>query len=194
MAKRHNWLNFYEKTQKSPPSELLVKALKYVAFNDKAIDIGGGALKDSRFLLEKGFNVLDLDSQKLPRKLTKDLDRTRFQHVVSLYDKFDFPKGEYDLATAMFALPFNAPKTFKFVILNIRKSLKTGGIFCGNFFGNRDEWSVNPEMTFLTIDEARHLFEGMELIYFEEREWNGVLADGITIKHWHTFDFIVKKI
>jgi len=47
-----NWESFYQKTKELPPSPLLVEAMFFTNPHGKAIDIGGGGLKDTRYLLE----------------------------------------------------------------------------------------------------------------------------------------------
>jgi tellurite methyltransferase len=193
MAKRNDWLSFYEKTKENPPSELLIKALVYVNHKKKAIDIGGGALKDSRLLLKEGFEVMDLDSQALSSEMVGGLNPKKFHQIISTFEDFDFTKNEYDLASAMYALPFNPPNTFDEVFERIKQSLRMNGIFCGNLFGIRDEWAGNTEMTFHTLKQAKRLLSDMEIISFEERERDGKIASGKK-KHWHTFEFIAKRI
>ena len=64
MAKKikKDWSKYFNNTKNRPPSRLLVKALEYVENKKNAIDIGGGALKDAKYLLEQGFNVTVIDS------------------------------------------------------------------------------------------------------------------------------------
>ena len=47
--KRQDWSEHFKYTIIYPPSPLLVQAVGYIENLHKAIDIGGGALKDSRF-------------------------------------------------------------------------------------------------------------------------------------------------
>lgn len=192
MTKKRNWSLFYAKTKDAPPSPLLVRALQNKHLLGKALDLGGGALKDTRYLLEKGFEVLDLDREALPDALRADLDPVRFQYRQSAFADFHFPHDEYAIVSAMYALPFNPPETFTDVMERIKRSLCKDGIFCGNFFGIHDEWSSTTDMTFLTTQRVKALFVGMEMLSFEEREWDGILVDGRP-KHWHTVDVIAKR-
>lgn len=59
-----DWKTYYLQTADLPPSLLLVKALSFVSHRGKAIDIGGGALKDSRYLLAQGFDTTVIDQEK----------------------------------------------------------------------------------------------------------------------------------
>lgn len=162
-ASTRDWTQYYEITRNKPPSKLLIKALGYVKNRERAIDIGGGALKDTRYLLEQGFDVTVIDSSELMVKEAKKIHSKELHYFISFFDKFDFPKNTFDIASAMYSLPFNQPETFDMVFEKIKNSLVRGGIFCGHLFGERDQWSKNKEMTFHTEKKARKLFEDMEM-------------------------------
>lgn len=192
MTIQPDWKEFYELTKNDPPSSLLVKALGYVNQKGKAIDIGGGALKDTRYLLDQGFDVTVVDKEELMMKAAELIYSDKVHPVVSSFADFDFPEDTFDIASAMFALPFNPPDTFDAVLEKIKKSLALGGIFCGQFFGDRDEWASNPTMTFHTREQAERALADLERIELTEKEWDGKLANG-TPKHWHVFHFIARK-
>ena len=192
MPNKTDWSEFYKITKNQPPSNLLVKALEYVVRKGKAIDIGGGALKDARYLLEQGFDVTVVDKEELMAKAAEVIHSKTLHAVVSSFVDFDFPKNTYDLASAMFSLPFNPSESFDQVFEHIKKSLVAGGIFCGQFFGVRDEWSTNPDMTFHTKEQVEKLLSDMKIIELNEKEWDGKTATG-TPKHWHVFHVIARK-
>lgn len=138
-SQKKDWEEYYEITKNKPPSKLLVKALRYVANKGKAIDIGGGALKDTRYLLEQGFDVTVVDKADLMAKEAEAMKSDKLHYFVSAFADFDFPKNGYDIASAMYSLPFNPPESFDAVFSRIKDSLVKGGIFCGQCFGVRDE-------------------------------------------------------
>lgn len=191
MAKisKPDWSEYYELTRNKPPSKLLIKALGYVKNKKRAIDIGGGALRDTHYLLEQGFDVTVIDKSELMAKEAKKIKSDKLHYFVSSFEKFDFPEKTFDLACAMYSLPFNSPSTFDDVFEKIKKSLVKGGIFCGQLFGDKDQWSNNKEMTFHTEKQARKLFSGMEIIEFTEKENDDKIVNG-TLKHWHVFHII----
>lgn len=191
--KKKDWEEYYEITKNKPPSKLLIKALGYVANKGKAIDIGGGALKDTRYLLEQGFDVTVVDKSELMAKEAEAIKSDKLHYFVSSFLDFDFPKNEYDIASAMYALPFNLPESFDAVFGRIKQSLVKGGIFCGQCFGVRDEWSTNQKMTFHTKEQVESLLSDMEVILLDEEEKDDRTANG-TPKHWHVFNFIAKKL
>lgn len=192
-SQKKDWQEYYEITKNKPPTKLLIKALGYVANKSKAIDIGGGALKDTRFLLEQGFDVTVVDKADLMVKEAEAIKSDKLHYVVSSFADFDFLQNEYDIASAMYSLPFNPPKSFDTVFTRIKQSLKKDGIFCGQCFGVRDEWSTNQKMTFHTKEQVEKLLLGMGVILLDEEEKDDKTANG-TPKHWHVFHFIAKKL
>jgi tellurite methyltransferase len=189
---QQDWSEYHEITQAHPPSKLLVKALEYVINKNKAIDIGAGALKNTRYLLEQGFDVTVIDKSPLAEQEAKTLMNDKVHAFTTSFEDFAFPENEYDLAAAMFALPFIEPLHFETVFKKIKKSLKPGGIFCGQFFGMNDEWAKNPAMTFHTAEQVRALLDGLEIISFNEVEKDGTTVNG-EAKHWHIFHIIARK-
>ena len=64
-------------------------------------------------------------------------------------------------------------------------------MFAGNFFGERDSWADNADETFFSEEAARALFEGMEVVSFNEEDEDGQADSGP--KHWHVFDVIARQ-
>lgn len=192
MSEKPDWEAFYRNTKEAPPSPLLMKALAHAEHKEKAIDIGAGALKDTKHLLSQGFDVTALDNEESLAVMAEAVASEKLHPVVSSFAEFDFPEGEYDVASAMYSLPFNPPETFDAVFGKVKASLAPGGILCGQLFGTRDQWSSDPKMTFHTKTQAEELLADMEIVSLEEREWDGRTADGKP-KHWHVIDFIARK-
>lgn len=187
-----DWSDYYKATKAKPPRPLLVKALEYVPDKSKAIDIGGGALNDTRYLLDQGFDVTVIDKSPLMEDEAMNIQSDKLHAHTTSFEDFNFPKEEYHLASAMFALPFTDPEHFNMVFSKIKDSLKKGGVFCGQFFGDRDEWKTNLNMTFHTKERAQELLNGLEVIFFKEDEKDDKTATG-DMKHWHVFHIIAKK-
>jgi tellurite methyltransferase len=195
----HNpWASYSERTKDREPRELAVKAVKYVHAKDAALDLGPGALNESKYLLDQGFkkvvavNKDGLETDPIARGRAETFPNDRFEYQVSTFDAFDFRPETYDLINAQYALPFNPPATFDAMFANLKKSLKSGGIVTGQFFGPKDEWSGNADMTFVTRERAEQLLGDLEVIHLEEVEGPDRLAVGGE-KYWHTFHFIARK-
>lgn len=190
---RKDWTEYYEITKNNPPSKLLVKALEYVKNKNKAIDIGGGALKDTRYLLSLGFDVAVIDKDALMVEQAKTISSEKLHPIISSFEDFDFQENTFDIANAAFSLPFNSPITFDRVFQSIKNSLVKDGIFCGQFFGKNDTWATTrKEMTLHTKEDVESLLSDMEILYFNEEESDGTTANG-SPKHWHIFHCIARK-
>lgn len=191
-SEKKDWSSYYDLTRSGPPRPLLVEAVEYVANRNRAIDIGGGALRDTRYLLRQGFDVTVIDKSSHLREEAQKIDSDQLHAYVTSFEEFDFGNQQYDLAAALFALPFNPPGTFNEVFTKIKQSLVAEGIFCGQFFGVHDSWVSRESMTFHTKEQVNALLADMEIIRFEEKEEDGATADG-TAKHWHMFHVIARK-
>lgn len=187
-----NWSPFYEKTRNSPHHALVEEAAAHVTHRGRALDVGAGALRDSKYLLSLGFEVTALDASEYMIAAAASVDSPNFLAIQSAFADFDFGVAHYDLVSAMYSLPFCEPAEFDPVFERIVESLKVGGVFSGILFGDRDTWATNPEMTFHTRAQAQARLAGLETIKFDEIEEDGETTVGVP-KHWHTFHFIVRK-
>ncbi len=188
MVDKINWSEWYDMTRAQPPNELLVKALSYVKNTGKVIDIGGGALRDARYLLQKGFDVTVIDKSPLLEKEAIEIKNKRLHPFVISFEDFHFPSNEYILASAMQSLSYCEPAHFSRVIMDIKSSLKKGGIFCGQMYDGYDKESKSLHRAYQTADEAREYLKDFEIILFQEED----TEEGRT-KHWHIYNFIVRK-
>ncbi len=189
MTDKKDWSEWYDMTRVQAPSQLLVDALSYINMPGKAIDIGGGALKDTKYLLQKGFDVTVIDSSPLLEKEVTDIKNERLHPIVSSFEDFQFPIDEYILASAMHSLSYCDPQHFNRVFTNIKASLKKGGIFCGQMYDSYDQWSKSLTRAYQSYDEARNYLKDFEILYFQEEE----TEQGHT-KHWRIFNYIAKKL
>lgn len=188
-----DWKEFHDKTKDKPPRDLIQHAVKYVPNPSKAIDIGGGGLRDTKFLLNLGFEVTVVDSSPNLTSLVKELNNAKLHFSMSKFDEFDYKNENYDLVNAMCALPFNGVESFNQVFESIKKSLKVGGVLSANLYGVRDCRNVEGTLTvFHTKDEVESLLKGMEILHFKEDKTETGTDAGV--KHWHVFYFIVRRI
>ena len=124
------------------------------------------------------------------------VDPNRLQDLqvsVSPFFEMIIPK-ELDLINASYSLPFCKPEDFDQCWETIVNSLKVGGRFCGQFFRKNDAWATNPDLTIHPYEDVIALFKNQFIIEYLQIE-DGLLpsADG-SLKHWHTYHIIAKKI
>jgi len=186
------WPGFSEATKDNPVRELTQKAVGLVQAKDRALDLGPGAMNESRFLIEQGFksviavNKDPLESDPVAQNRAAQFPKDRFEHRTSTFDTFDFEPDTYDLINAQRSLPFNPPESFDRMFSSLLASLKQGGILTGNFFGVEHTWKDNRAMTFMTRERAEELLKECEIVLFEEHKRPGET-------HSNEFDFIVRK-
>jgi SAM-dependent methyltransferase len=186
-----DWESFYGVTKDSAPWPLLMRAAALAPAGGRALDLGAGAGRDTRYLLAQGFLVTAVDAEPSAVALLSALPQDRLRVVQSAFEDFAF--GTYDVISAQFALPFVPREHFADVFTRLKAALAPGGIFAGQFFGIHDQWNT-PEraMTFLTRAEAEALLSDLETIELTEEDDDGHTADG-SPKHWHVFHILARK-
>ncbi|MBA3679456.1 class I SAM-dependent methyltransferase [Candidatus Saccharibacteria bacterium] len=188
------WVNYFEQTTDREPSALLTTALERFQKTGTALELGSGGGSDTRFLVEKGFTVTAVDYQQSAKNfIQKQILEGKVNFVCSAFEDLELPANQYDLINAEFSLPFVGPENFNDIFAKIKQSLQSGGVFVGQFFGDKDEWNKpGSKYAFQTEKEALELLQGLHIIRFENDERDGVLADHKP-KHWHQFNIIAQK-
>jgi SAM-dependent methyltransferase len=188
-----DWERFYRYTQDSPPWPLLMQAAALLPAGGRALDLGAGAGRDTRYLLTHGFEVtaVDADTASIPR--LEALQNGHLRVVHSTFEAFAFEPQTYDLISAQFSLPFVPEPAFSAVFARLKAALRPGGIFAGQFFGMHDQWNTpGRQMTFVTREQADALVGGLDVLELREEEHDGQTADG-SPKHWHAFHTLARR-
>ncbi len=186
-----DWGYFYGFTKDSPPWPLLMRAAALAPKGGRALDLGAGAGRDTRYLLEQGFQVTAVDAEPGSVALLAALPQDHLRVVQSSFEDFAF--ATYDLINAQFTLPFMPKDRFITVFARLKAALVPGGVFAGQFFGVHDQWNTPDRvMTFLTRSEAEDLLSDLEIIELTEEDADGHLADGSS-KHWHAFHILARR-
>ncbi|MCC6643516.1 class I SAM-dependent methyltransferase [Candidatus Peregrinibacteria bacterium] len=188
------WSDYFEKTKTKTVSPLLEQAYLLAPARDSALDLGAGALIDTKFLLSVGFQtVTAVDADPAIKKYARGFTTNQLKFKIAAFENVALGTNCYDFILANFSLPFTSPPHLPRVFSGIIKSLKPEGIFAGNFFGPKDSWAKKEKhLTFLNLDQVHELIRPLKIIHFQEKEWDGSTIDGQS-KHWHTFDIIAQK-
>lgn len=189
-----DWNTYYKVHASRKPREQVVRAVALCTEKEQALDLGAGTLVESAFLIESGFKkVTAVDSSTQSADFAKSFDPNKFKLEVCSYQDFKFPENNYDIVNAQYALPFYGKDNFNKFIEQIKSSLKTDGIFVGQFFGVNDGWNKSDsKLVFQTKEEVLNLLDGLTVLDLKEEERDGQTASGEN-KHWHVFHFITKK-
>jgi tellurite methyltransferase len=169
------WQKFLELTAGRPPWEMLVRAARLVEHRGRALDLGCGAGRDSRYLAEQGFHVVAVDAIPAAGGYVDSIPGVRF--VCSRFEDFAFSPQEYDLINAHFSLPFVGKSRFGEVFGRVRAAMAPGGVVTGQFFGPHDAWNLpDAEIAFHSQAEVEGLLSGLDIV--EWREVGGGRAHG----------------
>ena len=187
-----DWPRYIQETKNKPPRKLLLRAVDYVRVLNSALDLGAGALNESKYLLSRGFKeVLAVDLIK-DDDLLKEIRAANFYFENTSLEEYGFSINRFDLVNAQYVLPFIAKQRLNKLLFDIRRSLKIGGIFLGQFFGVRDSWQNENGVFVYSKREIENFLGDYEKNYFEEEEKDGQTVVGVA-KHWHIFHFIVRR-
>ena len=196
-----DWSAYYQAVAGRPPRDTLLKALdlfdleKLTKSPRFAVDLGCGDGRDTVELLKRGWQVLAIDgNEEAISKLydRKDIDSTWLETQVRRFEGLTLPNS-IDLINSSFALPFCRPEDFPNLWSKIIASLRSGGRFCGQLFGDRDTWATTyPNMTHYSKEKVEKLLRSFQVEYFEEEEHHGETAIGEQ-KYWHIFHIVASK-
>ena len=187
---QQHWIKYQTATANGIPRSLLVSSLEFLDKRDAVLDIGAGALDDTQFLLDQGFRTVIAVDQTPQFKEPSVAIGIQFSYIEEKFENYEIPREKFDLISAQYSLAFTAPTHFAEFWKNIRAGLKPNGVFVGQFFGDRDQWSPNKEMSFQSKSEVQKLISEMEILYFVESEFQ---ENNTRKKRWHYFDVIAKK-
>jgi len=193
-----SWQEYYARTGTRPPRPTLLFALDRFDAEGLAggfaVDLGCGNGRDTIELLRRNWRVLAIDAE--PDAIAGLLARTdlppgaRLETLVARFEDADWPAAE--LVNASFALPLCPPARFAALWRRITASLRPGGRFSGQLYGERDTWAGDATITVHTRAAAEALLDGLEVEHFREEEDDSVTPRGRP-KHWHIFHIVARR-
>jgi tellurite methyltransferase len=192
-----HWADYYAATADRPPRRTLLEALARFAPSASprlAVDLGCGDGRDTIELLRRGWPVLAVDAEPAAiARLQSRADLPQGARLSCLCERFeDAAWPAADLVNASFSLPLCPPDRFPALWQSILASLKPGGRFCGQLYGDRDGWAGRPGMTHLDRAAAERLLQDLRVELFEEEETDSVTPRGKP-KHWHIFHIVAQR-
>jgi trans-aconitate methyltransferase len=189
-----DWDGYFAARADRPPRPLLVEAVDLFDRPATALDLGAGGGIDTRYLLDRGWRVVAIDSSvdavRRLEELTPDADgrlRVRRADFAS-----DLGLEPVDLVHAGFSLPFCRPDRFAALWRQVEAALPSRGILAGQLFGDRDSWAADyDDMTFHTALDVDRLLHGWEVLRLDVHEHDGDSYVGP--KHWHVFHLLARR-
>jgi membrane dipeptidase len=187
----HPWGRYF-RVAGLDPRETLLAAADGFAEPGFAVDLGAGTGRDTLELLRRGWRVLAVDgaAEAIGRLVElAGAENPWLETVIGRFEEVGWPTC--DLVNASFALPFCPPDRFGEVWGRIVGSIRPGGRFAGQLFGDRDEWA-RTGIVVQSRAEVEALLEPFEVERLDEVESDGPTAVG-KLKHWHLFHVVARK-
>lgn len=196
-ATTRDWPGYFKAVAGKEARETLVKALEIIDEPGFAIDLGCGEGRDTVELLARGWRVLAIDGHGMAADLTLHHPRLpkdaaeRLEVKLAEMEAVELPPC--DLLNASFSLPFCRPEKFDDLWDRIHASIRPGGVFAGQLFGDRDTWATLPDRSHQNRKKVGEMFRGRyQLEHFQEEERDGIDTLG-NAKHWHTFHIVARR-
>jgi len=213
---QRDWPQYFDAVAGKPPRDTLTGALdaferEHAAGPAKAlplaVDLGCGDGRDSRAILAREnptWRVLALDSH--PEAIRRCVTLCSPEHAARLAAAqlameavatnpttaaLARARGVL-LVNASFALPFCTPEGFEGLWAWVCGALRPGGRFCGQFFGERDEWACVRPKSHRTRAQVLALLDGFTLERFDEVQREGDDATGKPKWH-HVFHVVARR-
>jgi len=198
-----NWLRVLDQTWRpwgtyfaaagDDPRPTLLDAVARFPSPGLAVDLGCGAGRDTAELLRRGWRVVAIDREQEALDRLHSLagpDSPQLETRLARFDEASWPAC--DLVNASFALPFCPPASFPEVWRRIVESLQPGGRFCGQLFGERDDWAGSGVVvhTRAELDELLGPFDVERLDVLDE---DGTTVVG-TRKHWQLYHVVARRM
>jgi hypothetical protein len=187
-----DWESYHRSTRGRAPRPSFERVLPILGTEPgrRAIELGFGDGTEVRALLGLGWRVLAVDAERSAgENLRADLtpgDLARLEVVIGPLEDVSLPRA--DLVFASYSLPFCPPDRFDALWARVTAALEPGGIFAGELFGERDSWSGDPSMTFVSRARLDELLSGFTVLHLDEEDAPGDSFMGP--KHWHVFHVI----
>ncbi|MBL4644534.1 MAG: methyltransferase domain-containing protein [Candidatus Pacebacteria bacterium] len=182
--------SYSELSKDIKPDALVRRAIKVLGRTGNALDVGAGSLRNTKLMLESGFEVTAIDKDPIILEAAKEIQNSDlFVEVLGMAD-YEFKK-KYDLIISINVLPFLDKDTLLNSIPKMKDALVDDGVLAVTFFGVRDDWADKEDMSFFIREEVEELFSDMNVIMFSEEDYDGEIIQKIP-KHWHIFRIIAK--
>lgn len=205
-----DWAGYVRSVRGEAPRPTLVRALERFEAEPvpdaprSAVDLAAGEGRDTRELLRRGWRVLAIERE--PTGLQMLLEQTPPEHRGRLRTlQADFASAAWpaglDLFNCSFSLPFCPEDLFPELFSRLAASIRPGGRFSGQLFGDRDTWARCGRTLGHSRSSVDRLFEGFTLEDFREDEKDEVEPPAAPPpagrtggpKHWHVFHIVARR-
>ena len=185
-----NAKSFISNTINCEFSEMQNKFLSYLKNNAKILDLGCGSGRDSKYFINKKFNVVAFDASQ---ELCKIAENLIGQKVICQDFRYLDYNNAFDGIWACASLLHLKKEEIKTVITKCISALKPNGIFyCSFKYGNFEGYRNGRYFTDLTEEEFEHLLFNIHNIQVKEMFISKDVRKGRELEQWLNI-FIQKK-
>lgn len=201
-ASKSDWPGYFQAVLGKPPRETLVKALELFDKDPAptqprlAIDLACGEGRDTLELLRRGWRVMAMDGHEAGIQLLRERVPAEYSRLLERCEVADFAAARWpmcDLLNCSFALPFCPPDLLPDLWQRIVESIRPGGRFAGQIFGERDTWARCGKTTGIPRSEVDRMFAAFIFEELREEEKDDVTTMG-EAKHWHVFHIVARRL
>ena len=188
-----SWDNYHNKIglKQSEIACALSRFLK--GKRDRALDLGAGHLRDSKYLIREGFfEVTAVDIHEPPKGLFEEgivFAQSRIEEYI--------PEEElYDGCISTNSMYFMPKACTKHVFERVRAGLRQGGVFACNLLAQNDPWVKEQgaeKIAWVEKCDLKALHEGFRVI-LSENTFRRMEDFPNEKKDWHCHVFILEKL
>lgn len=185
-----NALDFYYNTKDADMQTLYDFFLKYLDKGAKILDLGCGSGRDTKYFLDKGYDVIALDASIEMVKLSSKLTGRKTVHKT--FNELDYD-NELDGIWACASLLHISRKEIDNILYKISRALKPNGVLYASFkYGDKEEFrngrffNFYEEESFGELIDKHPYFEVIETLITKD------VRQGREDEKW--FSVILRKI
>lgn len=213
---QRDWPAYFDAVRGQPARDTCLRALaacaECVRLGEEdfvGYDLACGEGRDTRAILasDPRWRVVAIDSSaegldRLARSLGADASRVRvlqtsLETIAEAHERDRTLPRHAHLVNASFALPFCHEDRFAELWRWIEAVLagdgeRPGGLFAGQFFGDRDEWALVNPRRHVTREQLLALLREWHVLHLEEVDKEGSDAMG-GVKRHHLFHVVARR-
>jgi SAM-dependent methyltransferase len=185
------WEDYFASTRGLPPHPIYREMEPYLPASGTALELGCGVGTGARWLAARGLRVRAVDA--LPEAIAEARAfpvPEGLSYECGYMQALNLPEAAYDLVVAGFCLFFLTRPELTEFWPRLVASIRPGGLFAGQFLGERDDWA--RDYTAQTRGELDAMLAPFEALHLEEAERDGKTSLG-TPKHWHVFHVVARR-
>lgn len=185
-----NAKDFFENTKNADMTELYNFFLKYIKDGTKLLDLGCGSGRDTKYFLDKGYDVVAIDASSEMVRLSSQLTGKRTLHMT--FEDLNF-ENEFDGIWACASLLHVSREKIDDVLNKIARALKDNGVLFASFkLGDKEEFRNGRFFNFYNDASFSELISNHKYFKIEETLITSDVREGRAEEKW--FSVILRKV